>query len=220
MKTRRNIMAILLLALTVSIQAGIGEGQSQVGPVPVELISFSVSLNGNLVLLNWTTATEINNYGFNVERRTGVGEWEKIGFVEGHGNSNSPREYSFVDTETPHSISSISYRLKQIDTDGKFEYSHIIALKSNLLKEYVLKQNYPNPFNPSTVISYSIPTESHVSLKIFDVLGNTIATLVNKNQKVGSYKVNFIANDLSNGIYIYKISAGEFVSVKKMILVK
>ncbi len=203
-------------------------------PLPVELTSFNaVSINSATAVLNWTTATEVNNYGFEIEKMNDrMNAWSNIGFVEGHGNSNSPKEYSFVDAELLNG--DVSYRLKQIDTNGKFEYSSVIELKNNLSKEYILKQNYPNPFNPTTVISYSIPTSSHVILKVFDVLGNEIATLVNKNQEVGSYKVNFDASHLSNGIYFYKISVGAsaknihseigsatgFISIKKMILLK
>ncbi len=222
----KKLFTIILFTLTFHLQAGIGEGQSTTGPLPVELTSFSASIKGDVVLLNWTTATEVDNYGFEIARlrstkqNSAEASWETLGFVNGHGNSNSPKEYSFVDTSTPLSASSVSYRLKQIDTDGKLEYSDIIELKTNLLKNYVLEQNYPNPFNPTTVISYSIPIASFVSVKIFDVLGNTIATLVSKNQEVGSYKVNFNATELSNGIYFYKIRAGKFTSIKKMLLLK
>jgi len=223
MKTK---VLTILFALAFSIQAGIGEGVSQLGPLPVELTSFSASVSGNLVLLSWTTATEVNNYGFEVERARlrpkerdyAEASWETLGFVNGHGNSNSPKEYSFVDLN-PLS-GNVSYRLKQIDTDGKFEYSAVIEIKNTLSIKYVLEQNYPNPFNPTTVISYSIPKSSHVSVKVFDVLGNTITTLVSKNQEVGSYKVTFDATALRSGIYFYKISAGEFTSIKKMMLIK
>ncbi len=217
----------ILLFLTTTIFAGIGEGQSQVGPLPVELTSFSASLKGAstgsaTVVLNWTTATEVNNYGFEILRAVGqksfLSQWEKIGFVDGHGNSNSLKNYSFIDSNPVNGKA--TYRLKQIDTDGKFEYSSIIEISNTLLKEYVLEQNYPNPFNPTTVISYSIPTASHVSVKVFDVLGNTITTLVNQTQEIGSYKVNFNANELSNGIYFYKIQSGGFTDIKKMLLLK
>ncbi len=233
-KDRQNLLTTILtlsVVLTISIYAGIGEGQSQVGPLPVELTSFSASVKTDVVILNWTTATEVNNYGFEVQKsthplipsregkeRSDRGVFETIGFVNGHGNSNSPKEYSFVDSSPLSGV--VSYRLKQIDIDGKFEYSQVIELKNNLSKEYILEQNYPNPFNPTTVISYSIPTASHVSVKVFDVLGNTITTLVNKTQAIGSYKVNFNASELSNGIYFYKISANEFTSIKKMMLIK
>jgi len=149
---------VLFLTLTLSLQAGIGEGQSGEGPLPVELTSFSVSFNKDKVLLNWTTATEVNNYGFEIETSTNPAiTWEVIGFVNGHGNSNSPNDYSFV-YSNPLS-SDIYFRLKQIDKDGKFSYSSVIELKNNLVKEFILEQNYPNPFNPETIMSYSIPVK-------------------------------------------------------------
>ncbi|MCF6269732.1 MAG: T9SS type A sorting domain-containing protein [Melioribacteraceae bacterium] len=226
------IFTIMLLALTPNVQAGIGEGQSTVGPLPVELTSFSAIVKStstgsatNVVLLSWTTATEVNNYGFEIQRRTNLRGlanlegFETIGFVNGHGNSNSPKDYSYVD---PNLLSgNTSYRLKQIDTDGKFEYSQIIELKSNLTKEYVLRQNYPNPFNPTTVISYSIPKASFVTIKVYDVLGNVISTLVSKTQNEGSYKLNFDATNLSNGVYFYKLTTNQgFTDIKKMLLLK
>ena len=226
-QTKNTTITILtiLFAMAFSIQAGIGEGQSATGPLPVELTSFSAHFNKlndqSSVLLNWTTATEVDNYGFEVQRAStplSPRAWETLGFVNGHGNSNSPKEYSFVDLNPLNGNS--KYRLKQIDTDGKFEYSDIIELKTNLLKNYILEQNYPNPFNPTTVISYSIPTASFVSVKVFDVLGNTIATLVNEHQEVGSYKVSFNASALSNGVYFYKIHSGGFTDIKKMLLLK
>ena len=225
MKTK---VLTILLALTLSLQAGIGSGESALGPLPVELTSFSASVNGDastssatIVLLNWTTATEVNNYGFEVQRTSfplSPHVWETLGFLNGHGNSNSPKDYSFVDANPLSGTA--CYRLKQIDNNGRFKYSDIVVLKSNLGKKYVLAQNYQNPFNPTTVISYSIPNASHVSIKVFDVLGNTIATLIDKNQEIGSYKVSFDATKLSNGVYFYKINAGQFTSTKKMLLLK
>ncbi len=210
----------ILFSLTIVLHAGIGVGVSQESPTPVELSSFSASVKENTVLLNWTTATEVNNYGFQVQKKkvNDEGNWDLLGFVQGHGNSNSPKNYSFIDDNPING--NIAYRLKQIDTDGKFKYSTIIELKFNLPQKYILKQNYPNPFNPTTIISYSIPKESHVSLIIYDMLGRNVATLVNERQSEGSYKVNFDASQLSAGIYFYKINAGEFTSIKKMLLLK
>ena len=232
LQAQRTSITVLtiLLALTIIIQAGIGSGESAVGPLPVELTSFSATViddastsSATVVLLNWTTATEVNNYGFEIQRadissQISEKEWETLGFVNGHGNSNSPNDYSFVDANPLNG--NVCYRLKQIDNDGKFKYSDNVELKSNLGKEYVLEQNYPNPFNPTTVISYSLPKASYVSIKVFDVLGNTIAILISKNQEVGSYKIVFNATELSNGVYFYKISANNFTSIKKMLLLK
>ncbi len=222
----KTLLLSILLSISISLQAGIGEGQSEVGPLPVELISFSASVKDDVVLLSWTTATEVNNYGFEIARlrstkqNSAEASWETLGFVEGHGNSNSPKDYTFIDSDITVAERSRSYRLKQIDTDGKFAYSEIIELKSNLSKKYILEQNYPNPFNPTTVISYSIPNASYVAVKVFDVLGKEVSTLVNKNQESGSYKVLFNATELSNGVYFYKIQSGNFIEVKKMLLLK
>ncbi len=202
----------------ISLHAGIGVGISDKGTLPVELTSFAAEAVGNDVLLSWTTATEVNNFGFYVESKVANGVWIEISFVEGHGNSNSPKDYSFVDTKPLNGV--VEYRLKQVDTDGKSTYSDVVILNSKGLNKYSLNQNYPNPFNPSTIISYSIPKASNVTVEVFDVLGNSIATLVNKNQEMGSYSVNFDASALSNGLYFYKISAGNFSSVKKMMLLK
>jgi hypothetical protein len=142
--------------------------------------------------------------------------------VEGHGNSNSPKEYSYTDQSVlSSSLSKYQYRLKQIDTDGSFKYSKIIEVEFGTIPtEYVLKQNFPNPFNPATVISYAISTNSFVSVKVYDLLGNLITTLVSRNQEAGIYKVSFTANELSNGVYFYRISANGFLSTKKMLLLK
>jgi hypothetical protein len=145
-------------------------------------------------------------------------EWAKVGFVEGHGNSNSSKEYSF--TDIPQGGTKFQYRLRQIDTDGKYEYSSVISIDINTPTQFMLNQNYPNPFNPSTVISYSIPTSSYVSLQVFNVLGNLITTLVNQNQEAGNYKVNFDASELSNGVYFYRIQSSGFSSIKKMSVLK
>ncbi len=191
------------------------------GALPVELSSFSAAVIGQNVKLNWTTETEVNNYGFEVERCALSAErqaWEKIGFVNGNGNSNSSKNYSFNDKTA--TGGKYSYRLKQIDNDGQFEYSNIIEVDINLPLEFSLNQNYPNPFNPSTKISFQIAETAFTSLKVFDVLGNEIESIVNKEMQAGSYEVNFDAGNLSNGVYFYKLQAGSFVQTKKMLLLK
>ena len=198
---------------------------SNYSPFPVELSSFSASIIGSCVKLNWQTATEINNYGFEVERQIlkqanndNYISWEKIGFVTGNGNSNSPKSYSFDDKTAV--FGKYSYRLKQIDNDGKFEYSRVIEVDMDLPENFELSQNYPNPFNPSTTISYQILNEGIVVLTVFDVLGNKIVELVNEKKQPGSYYVNFDSNNLSSGVYIYKLSVNDFVNTKKMVLMK
>jgi hypothetical protein len=217
-----KVIISFLFLFSIQLLAGIGVGYSPVGTLPVELTSFTVKQSANSIELQWATATEVSNYGFDIERASVVKQnsqssWQKIGFISGHGNSNSPNNYSFIDNK-PLSGKS-QYRLKQIDKDGAFQYSKTIEIGSVILK-YDLAQNYPNPFNPSTLIAYSIPKSSMVILKIYNVLGKQITTLVNENQQAGNYKVNFDARGLSNGVYFYKIQAGNFVEIKKMLLLK
>lgn len=199
---------------------------SDTSPLPVELISFTASIINKNILLNWTTSTEQNNYGFEIERSAILSSlnyenWEKIGFVQGSGNSNSPKEYSFTDNTLTKS-GKYAYRLKQIDTDGTFEYFKEVEVDFVMLDKFSLEQNFPNPFNPTTVISYQIPVNSNVSLKLYDVLGNEVATLVNEYKEAGRYKVELNVGEisLSSGIYFYKLQAGEFSQIKKMILAK
>ena len=200
------------------------------GPLPVELSSFTASVEKNTICINWRTETEVSNYGFEVERkivsrlnRPGIdGSWEKIGFVEGHGNCNSPKQYSFVD-DKPYGGSKFQYRLKQIDTDGQFEYSFIVEVEI-LPDKFALFQNYPNPFNTTSVIKYSIPQPSQVSLKIFNTLGEELETLVNEEKPAGTYEVEFgrnlINQVLTSGVYFYRLQAGNYVETKKMVLLK
>ena len=205
-------------------------------PLPVELTSFTANYVGGKVLINWQTATEVNNYGFQVERKKAKKEsetWEKIGFVQGSGNSNSPKNYLFIDNLAhAHNLTLnpgnevIQYRLKQIDFDGRYEYSNIAEVKVEAPKQFALEQNYPNPFNPTTTIKYSIPsletTRRLVSttLKIYDILGREVATIVNEQKAPGTYEVKFNASELASGVYFYKLSAGSFSLSKKMNIIK
>lgn len=189
--------------------------------LPVELNSFTASVIDGNVKLDWETKTEIKNYGFDVERKIvslNNSIWEKIGFIKGSGNSNSPKQYSFVDNKT--TSGKYLYRLKQIDTDGQFEYSNQIEIDLEHPDKFSLNQNYPNPFNPSTVISFSVPVKSFTSLKIYDVLGNQIATLVSEEKQAGTYEINFDGADLTSGIYFYKLQTENFIDTKKMILLR
>ena len=188
-------------------------------PLPVELTSFTYSINKNSVALKWETATEINNYGFNVEKSADKLKWVKVGFVEGSGNSNSPKIYSFTDKNI--SSKKVYYRLVQIDNDGTTETTDAIEVdyRGNLAG-YELAQNYPNPFNPTTVIKYSIPETANVEIKVYDMLGGEVANLVNDVKEAGSHVVNFNAANLTSGIYIYSIRAGEFVQTMKMTLLR
>ncbi len=193
-------------------------------PLPVELTSFSAVIVKNKIELNWKTSTEINNYGFEIEKYTESQNWSKIGFVAGAGNSNTVIDYSYIDNLEIDLIANqtLKYRLKQIDNNGNFEYSDIVEVNLNSVvpTEYNLSQNYPNPFNPTTTIKYSIPTEGMVSLKVYDVLGKEVANLVDENKNAGTYEVIFNAENLSSGTYIYKLTSGNFTETKKLLLLK
>lgn len=190
--------------------------------IPVELTTFEAVVNNNEVILNWTTSTETNNRGFEIERLISENSlaqnWERIGYVEGNGTTAEPKNYDFIDKETPEG--KVQYRLKQIDFDGSFNYSNTIEVEINYPDDYILFQNYPNPFNPVTVISFQIPTKSYVSLKIYDLLGNEITTLVDEEKNSGVYSVNFDAPKYASGIYFYEFKAGDFRETKTMLLLK
>jgi Secretion system C-terminal sorting domain len=187
--------------------------------MPVELTSFLVNLQHNVPQLIWETATEVNNYGFEIQRASDSEDWNKVGFVEGHGNSNSPKYYSFTDPEVKRS-GTYSYRLKQIDIDGQFEYSDVVNLSLSAPIEYKLNQNYPNPFNPTTTISYSIPQQSHVSIIVYNIFGEEVSRLVNETKEAGTYSKVFNANHLASGLYIYTIETENYTATKKLTLLK
>jgi len=191
--------------------------------VPVELTSFTASVTETEIILNWITATELNNQGFEIERSYDNNNFEKISFVPGFGTTTETKNYSYT-IEKP--IAGIQYyRLKQIDFDGTFEHSNSVEVDGPVPEDFVLNQNYPNPFNPSTSISFSLPVESSVKIKLFSMLGEEVAEIVNENFQAGSHKVDFIANGLTSGAYIYTIDAvgmngQSFSSNKKMILLR
>lgn len=188
--------------------------------VPVELISFSGRYDPQImsILLTWETATETNNYGFEIEKYDS-NEWGKIGFVKGNGTSTSHHIYTFTENLRNSKLSSnycIRYRLKQIDFDGTYEYSDAIEVSMNHELIFKLNQNYPNPFNPKTTILFSLPQSSFVTLKIYDILGREVTILLKENKQPGVYSITFDASNLPSGLYFYKLQAGSFVNVKKM----
>ena len=199
--------------------------------LPVELSSFTANVINNKVNLRWQTETEIDNYGFEVERSiknsTDESIWKKIGFVNGHGNSNSVKKYSFIDSDlTGGTI--FQYRLKQIDTNGSYSLSDAVEVEV-IPKEFVLFQNYPNPFNPSTEIKFQLNEKGILKLSVMDILGREIKTLANSAYEPGSYKVKWNGNDdnnngVSTGVYLYKIEfnseSNKIVQLKKMLFVK
>ena len=190
--------------------------------VPVELVSFSSSLAANVVTLSWSTATELNNHGFEIERSSDKAIWRTIGFREGNGTTSEPQQYSYSDKLSDIASAKLYYRLKQIDFNGSFEYfPNALGIEVEIAPAiFSLSQNYPNPFNPTTIIKYAMSNEQYASLKVYDVLGNEIATLVNEEKEAGIYEVEFNATGIPSGIYFYKLQAGNFVATKKMIILK
>lgn len=187
-------------------------------PLPVELTTFSVQRTDGALILNWQTSTEVNNYGFEVERSLDKLSWSTLGFVQGSGNSNSPKSYRFEDKGENHS-GRVFFRLKQIDTDGSAEYSRIIEW-ANGPSGFQLSQNYPNPFNPSTTITYQLAEATDTELKVYDILGTEVATLAKGFQQPGSYSVQFDASALPSGSYVCRLRAGESVKSIKLMLAK
>jgi hypothetical protein len=212
--------------------------------VPVEMVSFSYQIKSQKdVELSWTTATETNNQGFEILRKVlnEDGGWNNLGFVPGHGTTTETQQYSFTDNDV--SVGKYQYRLKQIDFDGSFEYSNVIEVEIDSPDEFNLSQNYPNPFNPSTKIKFEIPGQARnditlVTLKVYDIIGNEIATVVNKELTAGEYEVEFSAKggsasggnatNLPSGVYFYQLRVGGpeinsgqgIIQTKKMVLMK
>ncbi|MGL6266817.1 MAG: T9SS type A sorting domain-containing protein, partial [Chitinophagaceae bacterium] len=186
-------------------------------PLPVSLTSFSAKLDqDNNVKLDWSTASESNNKGFEIIRSTDAAKWLSIGFVEGSGTSSLSRTYSLVDKNL--SSGKYFYRLKQVDYDGKFNYSNIIAIDVNGKLAYTLNQSYPNPSYGASTITYSIPVKSKVTLTVYDVQGRVVRVLQNGERAAGKYAVTVPSDLLNTGIYYYKLEAGEFKSTRKMIV--
>ena len=188
--------------------------------VPVELVSFNAAANGSSINLTWMTATETNNNGFSIERKSNSNDWQAIGFVKGNGTTAQANNYSFTDKNVS-AQTTYSYRLKQVDFDGSSTYSKTVQVTSNtIVNNFELKQNYPNPFNPNTQISFSIAKDGFVKLVVYNLLGQEVKTLVNRNLEAGSHIVNFDASDIQSGIYIYKLTSTGSTLTKKMMLVK
>lgn len=186
--------------------------------IPVELISFSAAPSGSGVNLSWITATETNNKGFLIERKSLNGEYDDIAFVNGQGTTTNEHQYSYCDKNI--GAGTYTYRLKQVDFNGTINFSQPIDVSVDAPLNFNLAQNYPNPFNPSTTIEYALPSDGFVTLKVFNALGQHVASLVNGTEKAGVHKVVFNGEKLSSGMYYYRIEAGSNVLVRKMIFMK
>ena len=189
-------------------------------PLPVELSSFAHSVNKNNVILNWTTSEEINNSGFDIERKKlNTEEWSKVGFMNGSGGTNKIVDYTFTDKNVL--SGKYNYRLKQVDFNGNFEYFNLNSeVVISIPGKYNLSQNYPNPFNPSTKIDFELPVDGNVSIALFDISGRMVATMMNEFKTAGYYTIGFNASNLSSGIYFYRLQATGFNKVMKLTLIK
>jgi len=202
-------------------------------PIPIQLLSFTATIvSQNEVRLDWSTLTEINNYGFEVQKSAATpNNYETIpnSFVPGHGTTNVPQYYSYMDTAA--SVGTWYYRLKQIDLDGTIHHTEGIQVDvltdvegEPLPAVYALEQNYPNPFNPSTVIKYALPQKAYVTLTVYNTLGQRVALLVNQHEEAGYHNVVFDNPGLASGVYFYRIHAAgskeSFVATKKLLLLK
>jgi hypothetical protein len=209
-----------------SLYANIAEAENKYNTVlPVELTSFTANVVQSGVELNWTTATELNNLGFEIQRKieSQSDSWQTIAFLDGQGTINEITNYEYLDNLSSIKSDNILYRLKQIDFSGQFEYSDIIEVHFNPIPEkFILNQNYPNPFNPATKISFGIPETGNVVLKLFNSLGEELATLINENMEAGNYDINLSADEygMTSGIYFYTLQSGSSQITKKMILMK
>ena len=192
-------------------------------PLAVEMASIVATTDAQSATLHWQTATEVNNAGYEIERRNGVNgslSWSKVGFIDGSGTSNAPHSYSYTDKNV--SAGTYSYRLKQIDNNGNFTYSQSVSVTvGGAPLKFELSQNYPNPFNPTTTIEFTLQKDGMTTLKIYNILGQEVATLVNEQLKAGAYhKAIFNAHNLASGIYFARLQSGAQVQLKKLMLLK
>ena len=224
-----NVQCNSSYAITAVDQFGDESGFSNIvevttSPTPVELSHFSGYVNENETVLEWTTATESNNYGFEIQRSEGINSnFEKIGFVEGNATTSIPNQYCFVDLNPM--AGKFYYRLKQIDFNGEYSFSEIIQVSKGVPKGFHLFQNYPNPFNASTKISYYLPEYCFVEIKIFDINGRLVNYLVNEFQEAGKQIINWNGTDsegtiVPSGMYFYKITAMNTTKFRSMAMVK
>ena len=187
------------------------------GTIPVELTSFTAKATGNSITLNWETATETNNLGFEIQRKS-ESEFFTIGFVKGSGTTTEPQQYSYTNKNLDNGV--YEYRLKQLDFDGRAQYSDVVKVEVFSVTTLELKQNYPNPFNPSTNIKFNIPSSGYVNLSVFNLVGEKVKEIVNEILSEGEYNLKFDASNLPSGIYIAKLSSDNFNQSIKMTLLK
>lgn len=197
------------------------------GPMPIELATFTARMMGPAAELKWSTVSETNNYGFDIQRKAeGEQEFKSLPgvFIPGHGTTLAPQSYSYLDVTVP--SGTVYYRLKQIDLDGTVEYHGPIEVVNNARstgsrsEKVFLAQNYPNPFNPTTTIQFVLPKPDHVILKVYNTIGQEVATLIDGMKEAGVHTARFDASGLGSGLYIYQIRTSDFTSTQKMLMVK
>jgi alpha-amylase len=206
-----------------------GPFHSTAGTLPVQLVSFTATaLGATGARLDWRTVSEVNNYGFHVQRKSGTqSQFSDVanGFIPGHGTTFEPQDYSFVDANVP--AGQCSYRLRQMDLDGTVHFSPEVSLirltdvgDKHLPTQYALHQNYPNPFNPSTRVRYDLPQTGRVNLTVFNTLGQVVKTLVHEEQQAGFYEVRFDGSNMASGLYYYKLQTESYTATRKLLLIK
>ena len=193
------------------------------GSLPVSLSSFTHTVNQRNVTLQWTTEWELNNAGFDIERRTKNGQWSKIAFVTGHGTTNEQKTYQYTDEKLKKGV--YEYRLKQTDYNGSYEYYDLQSdVTINPPGKFDISQNYPNPSNPNSKINFELPVDGRVAIKVYDITGREVKTLIDEFKPADYYTIEFDGTNLASGVYFYRIVAeGEgqkFTRTLKMILVK
>ena len=193
--------------------------------IPVELTTFTAASNGKEVILNWSTATEVNNQGFEVQRSRDGSEFLTVEFIEGNGTTTEQQNYTYIDRNLENG--KYYYRLKQVDFDGSYEYSSVAEVDFRAFSSFLLEQNYPNPFNPTTTISFGIQSKSNVNITILNAIGEEVALILNEAREPGFHQIEFNAANLPSGVYFYQLKAtpgggraGNYVNTKKMILMK
>jgi len=186
--------------------------------VPVELSAFSVSLINGITTINWSTATELNNFGFEIQRSSNLSDWDILSFVKGAGTTSERNSYNFSDPNPP--AGKLFYRLRQIDLDGSYKFYGPQSVENINVNDFNLAQNYPNPFNPTTNIRFSLKHDSFIALDIYNPAGELVSTLISGNMEAGSHNIQFEAANMTSGIYIARLTSGEGIRSIKMMLLK
>lgn len=196
-----------------------GGGSICTGALPVTLSLFNALSEKNNVSLYWKTETEINNSGFELQRKSEAGSWTNLTFISGNGTVSTPTEYNYHDKKLM--PGKYYYRLKQIDYSGSFEYFELaLPVLISKPKDFALGQSYPNPSNPKCNIDFQLPEKMKVNISVYDLLGRLVKTLADGEREAGIYTVEFNGSSLASGTYVYRFTAGSFTEVKKLILVK